>query len=117
MIEKTAVMMIQIVRKIVRRLEGKEMDLRLNGDRLEFGRERSGKEKKKKIYITDSLKLSKMFREMLVQLATECENNEQIVRKLRTIRILHSANRFKLLTMDIPKGYIFRLSRSCQSHK
>lgn len=44
MIEKTAVMMIQIVRKIVRRLEGKEMDLRLNGDRLEFGRERSGKE-------------------------------------------------------------------------
>lgn len=48
MIEKTAVMMIQFVRKIVRRLEGKEMDLRLNGDRLEFGRERSGKEKKKK---------------------------------------------------------------------
>uniref|UniRef100_U9TQ43 Uncharacterized protein n=1 Tax=Rhizophagus irregularis (strain DAOM 181602 / DAOM 197198 / MUCL 43194) TaxID=747089 RepID=U9TQ43_RHIID len=54
--------------------------------------------------IRGSLKLSKMFREMLVQLATECENNEQIVRKLRTIRILHSANRFKLLTMDIPKG-------------
>ena len=48
---------------------------------------------------------------MLVQLATECNNNEEIVRKLRTVGILHSANRFQLLMMDIPKGYICRIRR------
>ncbi|RGB42948.1 hypothetical protein C1646_750317 [Rhizophagus diaphanus] len=56
-----------------KKIGGKAMDLRLNGNRLEFGRE------------------------------IKCENDE-IVRKLRTAGILHSANRFKLLTMDIPKG-------------
>lgn len=54
--------MIQIVRKIVRILEGKIF--RLNEDRLEFGRGR----KKRRKYITDSLKLKR-------KLATKCEND------------------------------------------
>ncbi|CAG8819835.1 41321_t:CDS:2 [Gigaspora margarita] len=54
---------------------------RLNGDRLEFGAIEVGKKwegRNGKKYITDSLKLSKMFRDMLVQLAKECNNDEQI---------------------------------------
>src|SRR5436190_21732511 len=87
---------------------------RLNGDRLEFGAIEAGKAwegKKGRKYLTDSLKLGKMLRDMLVQLATECNNDEEIVRKLRTVGILHSANRFQLLMMDIPKGYICRIRR------
>ncbi|CAG8629399.1 11710_t:CDS:2, partial [Dentiscutata heterogama] len=87
---------------------------RLNGDRLEFGAIEAGKKwegKNGKKYITDSLKLSKMLRDMLVQLAKECNNDEQIVRKLQTVGMLHSANRFQLLTLDAPKGYICRIRR------
>ncbi|RIB13501.1 hypothetical protein C2G38_2144522 [Gigaspora rosea] len=87
---------------------------RLNGDRLEFGAIEAGKKwegRNGKKYITDSLKLSKMLRDMLVQLAKECNSDEQIVRKLQTVGMLHSANRFQLLTLDVPKGYICRIRR------
>jgi len=67
--------------------------------------------KKRRKYITDSLKLSKMLRDMFVQLAKECDHDEQIVRKLQTVGMLHSGSRFQLLTLDVPKGYICRIKR------
>lgn len=46
---------------------------------------------------------------MLIQLSTECVNDEKILRKLQTVGILNSANRLQLLTMDSPMGYISRI--------
>ena len=50
-----------------------------------------------------------MLKDMLLQLISECDNNEQVIRKLQTVGILHGANKFQLLTMDTPKGYICRI--------
>src|SRR5581483_4152253 len=77
---------------------------RLNGDRLEFVTIEAGKkwEGKSGRNITDNLKLSKMLRDMFVQLAKGCNDDEQIVRKLLTVGMLHSGNQFQLLMLDVP---------------
>ncbi|PKC72595.1 hypothetical protein RhiirA1_490952 [Rhizophagus irregularis] len=95
---------------------GKKGDgiFRLKGDRLEIGGIEAGRKwegKNGRKYLRDSLKLSKMLRDMLVQLIKECNGDEQIIRKLQTVGMLHSANRFQLITMDIPNGYICRIKR------
>jgi hypothetical protein len=95
---------------------GKKADgiFRLKGDRLEFGGIEAGRKwegKNGRKHLQDSKKLSKMLRDMLVQLTKECNGDEQVVRKLQTVGMLHSANRFQLLTMDIPNGYMCRVKR------
>ncbi|CAB5329446.1 unnamed protein product [Rhizophagus irregularis] len=85
---------------------------RLKGDRLEIGGIEAGRKwegKNGRKYLQDCLKLSKMLRDMLVQLVKECNGDEQIIRKLQTVGMLHNANQFQLLTMDIPNGYICRI--------
>ncbi|CAG8751725.1 15873_t:CDS:1 [Gigaspora margarita] len=52
-----------------------------------------------------------MLRDILVVLIMKCKGNEQITRQLQTVGILHSGNRFQLLTMDIPKGYVCQAQR------
>jgi len=47
-----------------------------------------------------------MLRDMLIQPITECSSDEQTIRQLQTVGMLHGANRFQLLTMDIPNGHI-----------
>ncbi|GES72852.1 C2H2-type zinc finger transcription factor [Rhizophagus clarus] len=87
---------------------------RMSKDRLELGAIETGKKwegANGRKYITDSLKLSKMLRDMLVRLIMKFEGNEQKMRLLQIVGILHSGNRFQLLTMDIPKGYICRIKR------
>ncbi|RHZ54798.1 hypothetical protein Glove_423g8 [Diversispora epigaea] len=87
---------------------------KLKGSRLEFGTIEAGKEwegEYGKKYIKDSLKLCKMFYDMLIQLSKECNNNEKIFRKLQIIGILNSANRLQLLTMDIPMRFICHIRR------
>ncbi|CAI2182374.1 20653_t:CDS:2 [Funneliformis geosporum] len=74
-------------------------------DRKKIGRKGDG------IFRMDSLKLSRMLRDMLVKLIMALKGNEQEMRQLQTVGILHSANRFQLLIMDIPKGYICRTKR------
>ncbi|PKK69880.1 hypothetical protein RhiirC2_712324 [Rhizophagus irregularis] len=95
---------------------GKKGDgiFRLKGNRLEIGGIEAGRKwegKNGRKYLRDSLKLGKMLRDMLVQLIKECNGDEQIIRKLQTVGMLHNANRFQLLTMDIPNGYICRIKR------
>ncbi|GBC40754.1 C2H2-type zinc finger transcription factor [Rhizophagus irregularis DAOM 181602=DAOM 197198] len=88
--------------------------VRGEGDRLEIGGIEAGRKwegKNGRKYLRDSLKLGKMLRDMLVQLIKECNGDEQIIRKLQTVGMLHSANRFQLITMDIPNGYICRIKR------
>lgn len=95
----------QIEKKIGKKGDG---IFRLKGDRLEIGGIEAGKKwegKNGRKYLQNSLKLSKMLRDMLV----ECNDDEQVIRKLQTVGMLHSANRFQLLTMDIPNGYICRI--------
>jgi len=72
---------------------------RLKGDRLEFGAIEAGRKwenKNGKKYINDSLKLSKMLRDMLVMFITACNDSEQIARQLQVLGILHS-----LYAMDL----------------
>lgn len=85
---------------------------RLHGNRLEFGAIEAGRKwegQKGTKYLNDSLKLNKMMKDMIVQLATICDGREDLVRKLEVIGILHGANRIQIITMDYPKGYISRI--------
>ncbi|RIA96634.1 hypothetical protein C1645_368015 [Glomus cerebriforme] len=103
-------------RDVDRKKIGRKGDgiFRLKGDRLEFGAIEAGRkweDRNGRKYITDSLKLSKMLRDMLVVLIAKCKGNEQIAKQLQTVGMLHSGNRFQLLTMDVPMGYICRAQR------
>nr|CAG8522199.1 4869_t:CDS:1 [Entrophospora candida] len=62
--------------------------------------------------MTDSLKISKMLKDMLDKLITECKMKEDLVKKLKVIGILHGANRLQVLTVDHPFGYITRVNRN-----
>ncbi|CAG8438626.1 7853_t:CDS:2 [Scutellospora calospora] len=61
--------------------------------------------------MTDSLKICKMLKDMLNQLAIECDMKEDFVRKLQVVGILNGANRIQVMTVDLPKGYITRIQR------
>ncbi|CAJ0915667.1 17536_t:CDS:2 [Entrophospora sp. SA101] len=63
-------------------------------------------------YMTDSLKISKMLKDMLDKLITECKMKEELVKKLKVIGILHGANRLQVLTVDHPFGYITQVNRN-----
>ncbi|CAG8690782.1 4802_t:CDS:2 [Funneliformis caledonium] len=96
-------------RKIGRKGDGV---FRLSGDRLEFGATEAGRKWEGKSgtkYLNDSLKINKMLKDMIGQLAVACDGKEDLVRKLQVVGILHGANRFQLLIMDYPKGYISRV--------
>ncbi|CAG8575774.1 990_t:CDS:2 [Acaulospora morrowiae] len=82
---------------------------RLRKDRLEFGAIETGRKWEGKSgtkYMTDSLKICKMLKDMLNQLAIECDMKEDLVRKLQVVGILNGANRIQVMTVDLPKGYI-----------
>ncbi|CAG8634137.1 11296_t:CDS:2, partial [Ambispora gerdemannii] len=85
---------------------------RLCMDRLEFGAIESGRKWEGQSgtkYMTDSLKICKMLKDMLNQLATECDTRENLVRKLQVVGMLHGANRIQVITVDLPKGYVTRI--------
>ncbi|CAG8595528.1 5551_t:CDS:2 [Paraglomus brasilianum] len=87
---------------------------RLRKNRLEFGAIEAGRkweEKSGTKYMTDSLKICKMLKDMLNQLAIECDMKEDLVRKLQVVGILNGANRIQVMTVDLPKGYITRIQR------
>ncbi|GES87723.1 C2H2-type zinc finger transcription factor [Rhizophagus clarus] len=69
---------------------GKKGDgiFRLKGDRLEIGAIEAGRKwegTNGRKYLKDSLKLSKMLRDMIVQLTKECNGNERIVRNYKLL--------------------------------
>ncbi|CAI2190738.1 14369_t:CDS:2 [Funneliformis geosporum] len=87
---------------------------RLCKDRLEFGAIETGRKwegEKGTKYMHDSLKMCKMLKDMVTQLAIICDGREELVRKLEVVGILHGANRIQIITMDYPKGYISRIKR------
>ncbi|CAG8813346.1 41774_t:CDS:2 [Gigaspora margarita] len=87
---------------------------RLCNDRLEFGAIETGRKWEGNSgtkYMTDSLKICKMLKDMLNQLAIECGMKEDLVRKLQVVGILNGANRIQVMTVDLPKGYITRIQR------
>ncbi|CAG8500222.1 16690_t:CDS:2 [Funneliformis caledonium] len=57
---------------------------------VEAGRKWEGKNSTK--YLTDSLKLCKMIKDVLTQLSIECNGVEDLVRKIQVIGILNRAN-------------------------
>ncbi|CAG8552169.1 12236_t:CDS:2, partial [Acaulospora morrowiae] len=81
------------------------INLAYQDDWKEIGRKADGK-----FRLNDSLKLSKMLRNMFVQLAKKCDDDEQTIGKLQMIGMLHSGNRFQLLTLDVPKDIFVELS-------
>jgi hypothetical protein len=60
--------------------------------------------------MTDSLKICKMLKDMLNWLAVECIMKEELVRRLRVVGMLQGANRLQVITVDLSKGYITRVS-------
>ncbi|CAG8759610.1 10046_t:CDS:2 [Cetraspora pellucida] len=96
---------------------GKKGDgvFRLRKDHWEFGAIEAGRKwegLKGTKYMTDSLKLCKMLKDMLDKLFVECEMKKNIVEKLKVIGILHGANRIQVITVDHPKGYVTRINRN-----
>nr|CAG8444148.1 9718_t:CDS:2 [Entrophospora candida] len=96
---------------------GKKGDgvIRLYKDRLESGAIEAGRkweETNGTKYMSDSLKISKMLKDMLDKLIRECKIKESLIKKLKVIGILHGANRLQVLTVDHPKGYITRINRN-----
>ncbi|CAG8676634.1 14779_t:CDS:2, partial [Cetraspora pellucida] len=88
---------------------------RLHKGRLEFGTIEAGRnweEINGTKYMSDSLKISKMLKDMLDKLIRERKMKEDLVKKLKVIGILHGANRLQVLTVDHPKGYITRINRN-----
>ncbi|RIB00643.1 hypothetical protein C2G38_1139351 [Gigaspora rosea] len=88
---------------------------RLHKGRLEFGAIEAGRnweEINGTKYMSDSLKISKMLKDMLDKLIRECKMKENLVKKLKVIGILHGANRLQVLTIDHPEGYITRINRN-----
>ncbi|CAG8616568.1 7163_t:CDS:2 [Gigaspora rosea] len=87
---------------------------RLHKDRLEFGAIEAGRDWEGQCgskIITDSLKICKMLKDMLNQLAIECNMKENHVRKLRVVGMLQSGNRMQVITADLSKGYVTRIRR------
>lgn len=103
---------INIRKKIGRKGDG---IFRLRSDRLELEAIEAGR-KWEEIsgtkYMTDSLKISKLLKDMLDKLIMECKMKEDVVKKLKVIGILHGANRLQVLTVDHPFGYITRVIRN-----
>ncbi|CAG8719857.1 3447_t:CDS:2, partial [Funneliformis mosseae] len=76
-------------------------------DRLEFGAIEAGRkweDRNGRKYITDSLKLSKMLRDMLVVLIAKCKGNEQIAKQLQTVGMLHIAGHIN----DPPLAFVIK---------
>ncbi|CAG8527891.1 13884_t:CDS:2, partial [Acaulospora morrowiae] len=76
---------------------------------IEAGRNREGTKGTK--LLTDSLKMSKMLKDMINALATECNMKEDVLRKLQIAGILQGANMMQVITVDLPKGYVTRIHR------
>ncbi|CAG8665210.1 8242_t:CDS:1, partial [Acaulospora morrowiae] len=95
---------------------GKKGDgiFRLRKKRLEFGAIEAGRNwegTKGTKLLTDSLKMSKMLKDMINVLATECDMKEDVLRKLQIAGILQGANMMQVITVDLPMGYVTRIHR------
>ncbi|CAG8583273.1 13599_t:CDS:2 [Funneliformis mosseae] len=90
------------------------MEIELRNNRLEFGAIEAGRSwegTKGTKLLTDSLKMCKMLKDMLNELASECNMKEDIVRKLQVAGILQGANMMQVITADLPMGYVTRIRR------
>ncbi|CAG8646100.1 22154_t:CDS:2, partial [Racocetra persica] len=95
---------------------GKKGDgiFRLCNKRLEFGAIEAGRNwegTKGTKLLTDFLKMSKMLKDMINVLATECNMKEDVLRKLQIAGILQGANMMQVITIDLPMGYVTRIHR------
>ncbi|KAF0436850.1 hypothetical protein F8M41_004651 [Gigaspora margarita] len=104
------------VDKMERQKVGRKGDLvlRTSSD-LEFGGREAGKtyktDKGTKWLVESGLKLPKLLKDMLVQLASEVEWSTVVLRNLTTVGFVHADCRQMLLELDCPEGYVCRLSR------
>ena len=75
---------------------------RLHKNHLEFGAIEAGckwEGQNGTKYMADSLKMFKMLKDMLNQLAIECDMKENLVRKLQVVGILYGGNRIQVITL------------------
>ncbi|CAG8668622.1 23488_t:CDS:2 [Cetraspora pellucida] len=87
---------------------------RLRNKRLEFGAIEAGRNwegTKGTKLLTNSLKMSKMLKDMINVLATECNMKEDVLRKLQIAGILQGANMMQVITVDLPMGYVTCIHR------
>ncbi|CAJ0907275.1 15661_t:CDS:2, partial [Entrophospora sp. SA101] len=83
---------------------------------LEFGSSEAGRffksEKGTKWMVESGLKLPKMLKDMLVQLASEVNWSKPILQKIRTVGFVHGGSRLMTVELDCPEGYVCRMRRS-----
>ncbi|GBC08304.1 hypothetical protein RclHR1_08000001 [Rhizophagus clarus] len=103
------------VNKMERQKIGRKGDFILRtSSNLEFSGAEAGrtfKDKGTKWLVESGLKLPKLLKDMIVQLANEAEWSEQVLRNLTTVGFVHADRRQMLLELDCPEGYVCRLSR------
>ncbi|KAG9297727.1 hypothetical protein G9A89_011242 [Geosiphon pyriformis] len=82
---------------------------------LEFGGAEAGRFYKSKCgtkWITESgLKLPKMLKDMLLQLANEVGWSVHVLRELRTFGFMQGARHQMIIELDCPEGYVCRMRR------
>ncbi|RUS26066.1 hypothetical protein BC938DRAFT_471275 [Jimgerdemannia flammicorona] len=103
--------------KLKRQKIGRKGDLILRSStNLEFGGGEAGKtytsEKGTKWLVESGLKLPKMLKDMLMDLAKEVEWSTTVLRTLTTVGFIHGDRRQMVLELDCPDGYVCRLTRS-----
>ncbi|KAG2177125.1 hypothetical protein INT43_007781 [Umbelopsis isabellina] len=64
--------------------------------------------------IESGLKAPKILKDMINNLVALCQHEEDRVVKLRTIRFIHSELVMEILIMDVPQGYVARLTKSVE---
>jgi hypothetical protein len=115
-LRKNAERTISGTEKMKRRMIGRKGDLilRTSAD-LEFGGAEAGRkytsEKDTKWLEESGVKLPKMLKDMIVQLAKEVEWSEAVLRTLTIIGFVHADRRQMILELDCPEGYVCRLTR------
>jgi len=102
--------------KMKRQKIGRKGDLILRSStNLEFGGGEAGKtytsEKGTKWLVESGLKLPKMLKDMLMDLAKEVEWSTTVLRTLTTVGFVHGDRRQMVLELDCPDGYVCRLTR------
>ncbi|UZO02113.1 uncharacterized protein OCT59_020607 [Rhizophagus irregularis] len=104
------------VNKMERQKVGRRGDFILRtSSNLEFGGAEAGRtyktDKGTKWLVESGLKLPKLLKDMIVQLASNAEWSTPVLRNLKTIGFVHADCRQMLLELDCPEGYVCRLSR------
>ncbi|KAI8377385.1 uncharacterized protein BYT42DRAFT_570144 [Radiomyces spectabilis] len=103
--------------KIRRQFIGRRVDFAVRKHLVEYGCGEVGLcavngENTTKLMIERGLKAPKIMRDMFMHLSNSVGNNEQVIRSLETVALVHKELDVTMLRLDSPRGYICRVMRT-----